>query len=64
MERVTHGFDPEECPSVLDLDERDKEWVTYVIKRAGALFRDDQEQADEEEQVEVHDDRPVALNGR
>ena len=66
MERVTHGFDPEECPleSLLDLDERDKEWVAYVVKRAGALFRDDQEQADVEEQVEVHYDRPVVLNGR
>ena len=66
MERVNHGFDPTECPieSLLDLDERDKELVACVVKRAGALFRDDQEQADEEEQVEVHDDRPVVLNGR
>jgi hypothetical protein len=45
MERITHGFDPAECPSesLMDLDERDKEWVACVVKRASALFRDDQE---------------------
>ena len=45
MERLNHGFDQTACPleNLMDLDERDKEWVACVIKKVGGLFRDDQE---------------------
>ena len=45
MERISHGYDQEACPPehLLKPDERDKEWVARVVKRAGTLYRDNQE---------------------
>ena len=66
MERISHGYDQEACPPehLLKPDERDKEWVAWVVKRAGTLYRDNQEIPDKEEQLEVHHDRPTNLPGR
>jgi hypothetical protein len=61
MERISHGYDPEACP-LADLfkpDETDNEWVARVVRRAGTLYRDDQELPDREQEVIVHRDRPT-----
>ena len=42
MERISHGYDSAAYPveNLMELDGRDKEWVARVVKREGALYRD------------------------
>ena len=64
--RLDHGFDPEAFPpgNLLNLEERDREWVELVVKRADGLFREEKGQVDKEEQVEVEKDRWVDLEDK
>ena len=65
MERVGHGQDPEEFPveMLLSLDEEDKEWFARLVRKAGGIYRRD-EDADAEEEVVAHGARSVDLQGR
>ena len=65
MERIGHGQDPEEFPAemLLNLEEEDREWFARLVRKAGGLYRGD-EDADAEEEVVVHGVRSVDLLGR
>jgi hypothetical protein len=43
MERKECEYDPEACPPgiLLKMEDRDKEWVVCLIKKLGALYRQD-----------------------
>ena len=67
QERIGHGQDPEEFPeeSLLSLEEEDNEWFTRLVRKAGGLYREDPDPADEnpdaEEEVRVDGHRTFEL---
>jgi hypothetical protein len=66
IKRISHGYNSAAYPieNLMELDGRDKEWVARVVKRAGALYRDNLELPDKEEQVVTHYDRPTNQPGK
>ena len=48
---------------LLNLEDEDREWFARLVKKAGGIYRGDEE-ADAEEEVVVHGDRSVELQGR
>ncbi len=48
----------------MTLEERDKGFLTKVIRIARRLYMDDQDPVDVEEVVRTHDNRRIKLRGR
>ena len=48
---------------ILNLDEEGREWFARLVRKTGGFYRYD-EDADAEEEVGVHGDRSVELQGR